>query len=126
MNITGRITRNAEVSTTDSGKKVVNFSVAINDVYKNKQGEKVENTAFFGCSYWKSTTIANYLTQGQLVELSGRVSVRAWLGKDGEPKAGLNFHTSEIKLLGGAKKQQVNGDMTATVQSKENDDDLPF
>ncbi|QIH34535.1 single-stranded DNA-binding protein [Sphingobacterium sp. DR205] len=126
MNITGRITRNAEVSTTDSGKAVVNFSVAINDVYKNKQGEKIENTAFFGCSYWKNTAIANYLTQGQLVELSGRVSVRAWLGKDGEPKAGLNFYTSEIKLLGGGAKGQNDSKKVATAENTDKEDDLPF
>ena len=39
MNITGRLTRNAEVRTTNGGKQVVNFSVAVNDSYKNKQAE---------------------------------------------------------------------------------------
>ena len=45
MNITGRLTGDAEVRTTSNGKQVVNFSVAVNDSYKNKQGERVEQTA---------------------------------------------------------------------------------
>lgn len=130
MNIIGRITRNAEVFTTAQGKKVVNFSVAVNDTYKNKQGERVENTAFFDCSYWKTPNVATILTQGLLVELSGRVSARAWTGKDGEPKAGLNFHTSEIKPLGGSKKSETpKGNTESSKENKgkdEENDDLPF
>lgn len=42
MNITGRLTRNAEVRTLSNEKQVVNFSVAVNDSYRNKQGERVE------------------------------------------------------------------------------------
>ena len=44
MNITGRLTRDAEVRTTSQDKQVVNFSVATNDSYKNKQGERIEQT----------------------------------------------------------------------------------
>lgn len=36
MNITGRLTRDAEVRTTSNGKQVVNFSVAVNDSYNLK------------------------------------------------------------------------------------------
>jgi len=44
MNIIGRITRDAQTSTLDSGKTVVNFSVAVNDQYRNTQGERIELT----------------------------------------------------------------------------------
>ncbi len=49
--------------------------------------------------------IAEFLTTGTLVELSGRISSNAWIGKDGEIKSGLNFHTSNVKLHGGGKKE---------------------
>ena len=51
MNIIGRLKRDAEVHTTPQEKKVVNFSVAINDSYRNKQGERIEQTSYFDCSY---------------------------------------------------------------------------
>lgn len=125
MNITGRLTRDAEVNTTKNGKLVVNFSVAVNESYKNKQGERVEQTSFFSCSYWKSAKVLNMLTKGLLVELTGNVSARAWVSKDGEPKAGLNFHTSSIKPLAGGRRNEP---VQATEENiKEGlDDDLPF
>ncbi|MFA9192259.1 single-stranded DNA-binding protein [Flavobacterium sp. FZUC8N2.13] len=125
MNITGRLTRDAEVRTTSQQKQVVNFSVAINDSYRNKQGERIEQTTYFDCSYWITPNVAKILTKGSLVELSGRVTARAWTGNDGEAHAGLNFHTSQIKLHGGGKKSET---VQATVETatKKTEDDLPF
>ena len=128
--IVGRITRNAEINTLKNDKQVVNFSVAINDSYKNKSGERIEQTTYFDCSYWITPKVAKLLTKGTLVELSGRVSTRAWTGNDGELRAGLNFHTSQIKLHGGSRKAET---VQATAQTKNNKvtaqetaDDLPF
>ena len=130
MNITGRLTRDAEVRTTSQDKQVVNFSVATNDSYRNKQGERIEQTTYFDCSYWITPNVAKLLKKGTLVELSGRVSTRAWTGNDGEPKAGLNFHTSNIKLHGSSKRTET---VQATAQKGSNstagkgtEDDLPF
>src|SRR5690606_1419375 len=125
MNITGRLTRNAEVRTTSQDKQVVNFSVATNDNYRNKQGERIEQTTYFGCSYWITPNVAKLLTKGTLVELSGRVSTRAWTGNDGEPRAGLNFHTSQIKLHGGSRRTETVQAPTSTNNNK-TEDDLPF
>ena len=137
MNITGRLTRDAEVRTTSQEKQVVNFSVATNDNYRNRQGERVEQTTYFDCSYWITPNVAKLLTKGTLVELSGRVSTRAWTGKDGEPRSGLNFHTSQIKLHSfsraegsGSKKAET---VQAAAQAENNkvtaqgtENDLPF
>lgn len=137
MNITGRLTRDAEVRTTSQDKQVVNFSVAINDSYKTKQGERIEQTTFFDCSYWRTPKVADFLTKGTLVELSGRVSARAWTGNDGEARAGLNFHISQIKLhslsradgRGGKKAETVEASKkskTVKAVPQETADDLPF
>jgi single-strand DNA-binding protein len=130
MNIIGRLTKNAEVRVTPQQKEVVNFTLAVNDSYRNKQGERVEQTAYFDCAYWLSTAIAQHLTKGTLVELSGRVSVRAWNTPTGEARAGLNFHTSQIKFYGGSKKTQTTQDSTEPVYNEtapqEFVDDLPF
>lgn len=130
MNIIGRLTRDAQIRTTSQDKQVVNFSVAINDSYKNKQGERVEQSTYLDCSYWISPSVAKVLKKGTLVELTGRVSARAWMGKDGEPKAALNYHVSQIKFHGGNKKPdtvQTTAKMGNTqLISLEAVDDLPF
>ncbi|MDQ8141537.1 single-stranded DNA-binding protein [Chryseobacterium sp. CFS15] len=128
MNIIGRLTKDAEVRNVSNEKQVVNFSIATNDSYRNKKGERIEQTTFFDCSYWISIKVAELLTKGTLVELIGRVYTRAWIGKDGEAHAGLNFHTSEIKLHSSAKKwksekKDQDGESKCSKKDKE---DLPF
>ncbi|PRZ22045.1 single-stranded DNA-binding protein [Flavobacterium granuli] len=125
MNIIGRLTRDAEVRRTSQEKQVVNFSVATNDSYRNKQGERIEQTTYFDCAYWLSAKVAQILTKGTVVELTGRVSARAWTGNDGQPHAGLNFNTSQIKLHGGGKKSETVQAHAGNSNDKENDD-LPF
>ena len=135
MNITGRVTKDAEVRTLSNSRQVVNFSVAINESYKNKKGDRVEQSTFFECAYWISPRVAEWLTKGTVVELTGMVSARAWTGNDGEPRAGLNFNTSNIKLHGGGKKsesgQEVKTGQNAEQENKkvtvkEPEDDIPF
>jgi len=135
MNIIGRLTRDAKVNTLPNEKQVVNFSVAVNDSYKNKQGERVQLTEYFNCAYWISPNVAKVLTKGALVELTGRVSAQVWLNKEGKANAALHFHTSQIKLHGGRDTETAAGD-NGNVQTKtikkgktENtaeDNDLPF
>lgn len=136
MNITGRVTKDAKVSTLSDSRQVVNFSVAINESYKNKKGDRVEQTTFFECAYWISPRVAEWLTKGTVVELTGMVSARAWTGNDGEPRAGLNFNTSNIKLHGGGQKSEGvqavktghNAELgeNKKVTVKEPEDDIPF
>lgn len=136
MNITGRLTKDAKVSTLSDSRQVVNFSVAINESYKNRKGDRVEQTTFFDCAYWISPRVAEWLTKGTVVELTGMVSARAWTGNDGEPRAGLNFNASSIKLHGGGKKSDGAGAVQTgetAVQGenkkaavKEPEGDLPF
>lgn len=130
MNIIGRLTSDAQVQTLSNKKQVVNFSVAVNDNYRNKEGETIQQTTYFDCTYWISVNVAKILTKGALVELSGRVSARAWINAQGEPKAGLNFHTSKIKLHH-SKKTEVTTNTQPQEQklptaTGEDLDDLPF
>ena len=70
-----------------------------------------------------------------MVELSGKISSSAWIGKDGEIKSGLNFNTSRIKFHGNGKteKKKKNTKNPTTAKPQENkafaddfEDDLPF
>ena len=129
MEIIGRITADAAVSETKAGKKVVNFSIAINDTYKTKGSNEVQKiTTYVNCAYWINVGIASYLTKGSLVECAGRIGVNAWTGKDGDAKATLTFHVNSIKLHG-----KSNGSTTGipvvpmvTTPAAMVADDLPF
>lgn len=123
MELTGRITANATVNTLKGERRVVRFSIAINDSYKPKGSEEWKKlTTYVNCSYWLREGIAKYLTKGTLVEVQGRISVSAWMNKEGEAKGSLDFHVNSIKLHGKGTTETV----PAPADITEPVDDLPF
>ena len=120
MEITGRLTAGAEVATVKGDKKVVRFTVAVNDSYRMGE-ERREVANYFECSYFRNEGIAEYLQKGAIVQVFGRVGVRAYVAKDGEAKGVLTCHVSEIKLFGGAPKAEK-----PKAEKVEEKDDLPF
>ena len=130
MEITGRLVADAAVRTTKTEKKVTGFTIAINDSYRPKNGDRVKITTYIECSYWLNPGIAEYLQKGTLVELFGRMEAGAYTNKDGKAVGTLNFHTEKIKLLGKATASGTERiDSKATNKQPANnvdDDDLPF
>jgi single-strand DNA-binding protein len=125
MELVGRITKDAVVNQLKDERKVVNFSIAINDNYKPKGSNEVKKiTTFVNCSYWINAGIAPYLIKGALIEVSGRISVSAYTDSNKEAKGSLNFHVNNIKIHGNSKV--VATEKEEVLQSTEPADDLPF
>jgi single-strand DNA-binding protein len=126
MTIIGRLTRDSVVNTLKDDRKVVNFSIAVNDSYQPKGGERKQITTYYNCGYWISDRIAALLKKGALVEVSGRISVSVY-GDSDAPKASLNCHVNNIKIHAwpkdGERKETVIETQTAATGG---DDDLPF
>jgi single-strand DNA-binding protein len=127
MTITGRLTKDAVVNTLPDERKVVNFSVAINDSYKPKGGERTKVTTYCNCSYWISDKVAQYLKKGTLVELTGRIYVTPYVSKDGTANASLNCHVSNIKILAWPRELEVIGRPAGvSEEAAQNSEDVPF
>lgn len=130
MEITARLTANAEVKTLKDERQVVNFNVAINDSYKPKGSSEITKlVTYVQCAYWVNSNIAQYLTKGTLVELHGRIGVSAYNNIQGEAKAALTFHVNSIKLHGKPKYENNNTESVSPVAASaaaEQTDDLPF
>ena len=131
MQIVGRLTKEAQVNTTTSGKHVINFDVAVNEKYRVKAtGELKSNVKYVECSMWYGITLAKYLTKGKQLLITGDVDVRAHINKDNKPVGKLTLRVTKIKLLDGngddtnAEPQPVQAHAPAT--GTENADDLPF
>lgn len=77
--------------------------MAVNDSYRSGD-ERREIATFFECSYWRNSGVAEYLKKGDVVQVFGRVGVRAYVTKDGEAAAALTFRVSEVKLFGASQK----------------------
>ena len=124
MNFVGRITKDAVVTQLKDERKVINFSVALNDFYKpNGQEQGVKVTQYVNCSYWVSMAIAERLTKGSLVEIAGRIYVNAYKGTDNEAKASLNCHVNTIKIHSGKTSVSL---VESPKKKEEVAEDLPF
>jgi single-strand DNA-binding protein len=127
MEITARVVIDAKISILKDERKVVNFSVAINDSFKAKGStEPTKIVTYVQCDYWINPGIAQYLTKGTLVELQGRVGVNAYKSIDGEAKATLTFHVNSIKLHGKASTKNDASVKANVEEVTEPADDLPF
>ena len=105
VQIIGRLTRDSEVKHLDETKTVVNFTIALNDYYKTKEGEAKEIVEFIQCSYWGNIAVAKSLKKGAVVEAGGRLYASAYLKGD-EPKGQINLMAQYIKVHVFAKEEE--------------------
>ena len=99
--ILGRLTADPEVRTTPSGQNVATLSVATNQVWTDKSGNKQEKAQFHNCVLWgRLADIASqYLSKGRRVFLEGRIETRDWLGKDGVKRYRTEIITENMIML---------------------------
>jgi single-strand DNA-binding protein len=149
--VIGNLTRDVEVRYIANGSAVANVSIAINEKYTTKSGEKREDVLFLECTLWgKTAEIAGeYLSKGKPVLFSGKLKQESWDDKTtGQKRSKIVLNVDTMQFLGGpsggqdAPKQeqprQQQARQTAPVQQKsfyENvhsddvdnlDDDVPF
>lgn len=126
MTIVGRLTRDAVVNQLKDERQVVNFSIAVNDYFKPRNGEAVKVATYYNCAFWISTKVAENLKKGTLVEVTGRIYVTAYAGADGTAKASLNCHVNNIKIHAWPKEVEPLGKAETTATAEEATDDVPF
>lgn len=125
----GNLGRDAELRTLEGGTVAISFNLAIDESYKNKQGEKINKTTWLNCTKWVrnggSTNISKWLVKGAKVCVEGTMSARAWQNKEGEPMASLECNVINLELLGGAKPADGTAQTSSTQQQAATNDD-PF
>lgn len=84
VSLTGRLTKDPELSYTQSGVAVVSFTLAVNRSFKSQSGETEAD--FILCQAWRKTaeTIANYTKKGSLVGIEGRIQTRSYDNQQGQ------------------------------------------
>lgn len=102
VQLIGNLGNNPEVITLDSGKKLVKFSIATNDSYKNSQGEKITDTQWHNIIAWNKTAdiIENYITKGDEVAIEGKLTTRNYEDTDGKKRYVTEVICNEILMLG--------------------------
>lgn len=80
VTLMGHLVRDPEVKYLGTGTAVGNFSLALNDVWKDKQGEKQEYVNYIDCEAWGNTaeSIAEYLKKGDPLIVLGSLRQNRW------------------------------------------------
>jgi len=85
--VCGRLTKDPELKTTQSGTQVLSIGVASNRTYKDKDGNKVKETEFHNVTAFGNTAINidQYFNKGDEIYVMGRLKTSSW-EKDGAKK----------------------------------------
>lgn len=103
VQLIGNLGKQPEIKTTDSGKKLVKFSVATNEMYTNSKGEKVKETQWHNLVAWgKLADVAEkYLNKGAEVAIDGKLVTKDYTDKEGNKRFVTEIQVNELLLLGG-------------------------
>lgn len=106
VQLIGNLGNAPEVRNTESGKKLVKFSLATDEVYNNAKGEKVKETQWHNVIAWgKLAEIAEkYLHKGSEIAVEGRLITRNYNDKEGNKKYITEIQINELLMLGGKDK----------------------
>lgn len=133
ITIAGRLTADAEMRQTTTGKSVASFTVAVERDFKGPNDER--ETDFINCVAWNGTAefISKYFQKGSMAIVVGRLQTRKYETSDGQKRTVTEVIVENI-YFGGAKTDNANN--TATTPSAPagdidgfipvEDADLPF
>lgn len=133
--IAGRLTRDPEVKFIASGKAVCNFSIANSRFFKDKSGEKKEETSFVDVTCWDKTAewVGENIKKGRPVLIEGRLKSEQWEDKTtGQKRSRTGVSATSVLPLDWDGEK---GESRPTSQPKSaatnpeelpQDDDIPF
>ena len=130
----GNLTRNPELKYTPSGTAVTDLGLAINESFKNKAGETVEQTCFVDVVVWgrQAETASEFLRKGSPAFIEGRLQFDQWENQEGEKRSKLRVRAERVQFLSSGASNENNSSEfqvdsgKVTPEDSSLDDDVPF
>ena len=100
--LVGRLGRDPEVKYTPSGAAVAKFSVATDEVFKDRSGEQQKRTEWHNIVAWNKLAeiCGQYLTKGKQVYIEGSIRSRQWEDQAGNKRTSYEIIASRMQMLG--------------------------
>lgn len=98
----GNLGADPELKYTPSDRPVCNLSVATNDSYKDKSGQRQERTEWHRVTVWGELgeACSKYLAKGRSLYLEGRLQTRSWEDKQGQKRYSTDIVADRVVFLG--------------------------
>lgn len=132
VTLIGRLGQNPEVRSFNEKNQIAKFSLATNEVYKDKGGQWVENTEWHNIVLWGALAerAEKQLKKGNLVYIEGKLTTNKWKDKNNAIQSRTEVRVVSFKLLteeSKTKGDSKNNNMPFVVApSEEDNDNLPF
>jgi len=107
VKLIGNLTRDPQVRYTPGGSAVCDLGVAVNEKYKDKEGNVKEDTIFVDCTCWGRTAefAGEYLKKGGSVFIEGKLKMESWQDtKTNEKREKMKVNVLNLQSL--ASRQQ--------------------
>lgn len=103
----GNLTADPEIRTMPNGEQVANFSIALNDKYKAKDGNIVENVEYVRIVLYRrlAEIAGQYLHKGSQVYIEGRLKTRKWQDSNGQDRYTTEIQGDNLQMLGGRQDE---------------------
>ena len=128
----GYLGKDPEIQHFDSGVKKAAFSLATTETYKNKEGNKVEQTEWHNIVLWRNLAdvAEKYLKKGAQIYIEGKIRTRSWEDKENNKRYVTEVIGDNMTMVGnkkGASSDISNIETTSNEPiASAPDDDLPF
>lgn len=101
--LVGNLGADPELKYTPSNRPVCNLSVATNEVWKDKSGQKQEKTEWHRVNVWgeQAENCSKFLAKGRSVYVEGRLQTRSWDDKEGKKRYSTEIVAERVVFLGG-------------------------
>ena len=132
VTIIGNLGQDPEIRYTASGTCVVNFNIAVNEHFKDKDGNKQQKVNWFRVSGFQrlAEIVGEYCKKGSKVGVTGQLQQRTWTDKDGANHSVVEIRAREVELL--SPKTENGTVSTEPINNNDQhvpaptDDDIPF
>ena len=93
----GRITKDIDKKTTQSGVSVLTTTIAVDRDYKSGDEKQVD---FVDCTFWRHNAdfLEKYASKGRMIVVSGRLESRKWQDKDGNNRISWEVQAENVYL----------------------------
>ena len=109
ITIMGRLTRDPEMRTTQSGVAVASFTLAVDRDFGGRDGGE-KQTDFIDCTAWRHTAefVSKYFSKGRMAVVSGRLQIDNYTDNDGNKRKAAKVIADNI-YFGDSKKDGATG-----------------
>ncbi len=106
VRLIGNLGDDPKVRKLDSGRTVANFSIATNEIYRDKNGEKQSETTWHRLVAWgkQAEVVEKYVKKGSEIAIEGKITNRSWDDKNGDKQYITEVLIREILLLDNKSK----------------------